>query len=154
MQAQETNDFYMKYYPLSQTIAVSLSLLAGSIFVIMPATLFYEGVPVSAWLSPLGKLAAVGGILSGMSIFMAWLYCELQASKLKRTVSAVIYSTVCPVFFICILGVALLIFQGNFLNGISEPGGKENLFLILAIFAPICFGIYWSGSEKCITKLS
>lgn len=144
----------MKYYPLSKTIAASLSIMAGIIFVIMPATLFYEGVPLSAWLSPLGKLAAVGGMLSGMSIFMAWLYCEFQASTLKRTVAAVIYATVCPVFFICILGVAMLIFQGDFLNGLSEPGGMENLFLILAIFAPICFGIYWSGTKKCITKLS
>lgn len=144
----------MKYHPLSQTIAVSLSLLTGSIFVITPAALFYQGVPVSAWLSPLGKLAAVGGILSGTFIFMAWLYCELQESKLKRAASAVIFSTVCPIIFIFILGVALFIFQGEFLNGISDPGGMKNLALILAILAPICFGIYWSGSKKCITKLS
>ena len=144
----------MKYHPLSQTIAVSLSLLTGSIFVITPVALFYQGVPVSAWLSLLGKLAAVGGVLSGTSIFMAWLYCELQESKLKRAVSAVIFSTVCPIFFIFILGVALFIFQGEFLNGIYDPGGMKNLALILAILAPICFGIYWSGSKKCITKLS
>lgn len=114
----------------------------------MPVTLLYQGIPFSSWLHPLGTLASVGGILSGMAIFMAWLYCELYASKLNRSVSALVYSTVCPIIFICVLGFVMLIKQGVFLSGISDSEGKKELFLILTIFAPVCFSIYWSGSKN------
>lgn len=139
----------MKYYPLSQTVAISLWLMITSIFIVMPIMLFYQGVPLSEWGSPLGKLALVGGLLAGTAIFMAWLFCELYASKIKRLASALIYAVVCPALFLCILGFALLIQQGSFLNGIADPKGKENLVFLLVMLSPICFAIYWSGSKKC-----
>ena len=143
-----------KYFPLMQTAVISLAFFLSAILVILPVTLFLKGVPLSSWLLPLAKLASVGGILSSVAIFMAWMFCELYSANLKRFMSAVIYAIVCPVVFILILGVVLLLWQGTFLNGISEQKGKENLLIIFSAFSLICFGIYWSGSKNCLTKLS
>lgn len=136
-----------KYYPLKHTAAISLSLLVASLAILLPIALLSKDVPFSGWVTAYSKLISVGGILASTAIFMAWVFCELKAMKLRRLLSALIYSILCPLYFILTLGFVMLMLQGAFLDGAFDPEGRDNLLLILAVLCPTCFCIYWSASK-------
>lgn len=137
-----------KYTPLIQTAAVTVALIGAGLFVLMPISLIMKGVPFSMWVSAYGKVLSIFFVLGTLANFMAWLLCELFAFSMSRFVAAVIFSILCPVVFLILLGIAMYFQNGVFLEGSMSIEGQKNIGLIFGLLVPLCFGIYLGATKN------
>ena len=137
-----------KYLPFVLVLSISAALLIFFLVLFVPLQLLDIGLSVAEWPRAYGKYIALGGTMFLTATSVAWIFCELNASKFSKGIATIIFGLICPIVFIFLLGFGMWIAQGTFLRGISDPEGMKNIALIYFLFGALSSAIYWETTKN------
>ncbi|QBF81651.1 hypothetical protein EXU30_02295 [Shewanella maritima] len=137
-----------KYIPLKLVLFPALAMFGVLLFPIMPITLYLKDVPFQNWPSAFLMLSLIGVAMTSIFSFMAWIFCELCASKLSRITSAICFGIISPLVLIGTLTLVAMVKGNNFLEDINTPQGLENVLILSVSSFIISVVIFWQSTKN------